>query len=187
MGDISVQLSGRFVLRIAPSLHARLRERAREAGISLNDYCARKLGAPEPWTPASATPAIEHVGEILGDDAMGVIVYGSWARGEAAAGSDVDLLIVLREGVALTRDLYRRWDENPPTWGDFPIEPHFVRLPSADGEITSTWAEVALDGIVLDDPTLILSRSLATIRRRIAEGEITRSSVHGQPYWTLRS
>jgi len=38
--------SGRFVLRIDPGLHAALRAAARESGVSLNDYCARKLALP---------------------------------------------------------------------------------------------------------------------------------------------
>jgi len=39
-------LFGRFLLRISPGLHAALREAATAQGLSLNDYCARKLAAP---------------------------------------------------------------------------------------------------------------------------------------------
>ena len=38
--------SGRFVLRIEPGLHEALRNAARASGLSLNDYCARRLAAP---------------------------------------------------------------------------------------------------------------------------------------------
>ncbi|WP_240922535.1 nucleotidyltransferase domain-containing protein [Thermococcus sp. 9N3] len=35
--------------------------------------------------------------EILGDDLVEVILFGSYARGEAKEDSDVDVLVVLRE------------------------------------------------------------------------------------------
>ncbi|MFC1575971.1 toxin-antitoxin system HicB family antitoxin [Gemmatimonadota bacterium] len=38
--------SGRFVLRIDPGLHGALRQGARETGMSLNEFCARKLAHP---------------------------------------------------------------------------------------------------------------------------------------------
>ena len=37
------QFSGRFVLRLEPSLHRRLAARALVAGESLNSFCAKKL------------------------------------------------------------------------------------------------------------------------------------------------
>ena len=41
--DKNLGCSGRFVLRIDPGLHGALRKAARAAGVSLNEYCARKL------------------------------------------------------------------------------------------------------------------------------------------------
>jgi hypothetical protein len=95
----------------------------------------------------------------------------------------VDLLLVVESGLEITRALYRDWDERPLRWEDHPVEPHFVHLPEANARITGLWAEAAVDGVVLFERGLELSRHLAQVRRRILAGEIQRRWVHGQPYW----
>jgi predicted nucleotidyltransferase len=178
--------SGRFVLRIGPGLHAALRAAARDAGVSLNDYCARKLGLPSGPLAAAAPAgdAVARAAGLFGERLLGVVAYGSWARGEAGPGSDVDLLVVLDDRVALTRALYADWDAAPLTWGGRPVEAHFVHLPPAAETVAGLWAEVALDGIVLFERGLRLSARLAAIRRDVAAGRIVRREAHGQPYWT---
>jgi hypothetical protein len=174
--------SGRFVVRIDPGLHALLREAARHAGVSLNDYCAGKLALP--GTPVG--PAADVVGRaasMFGDALAGVIAFGSWARAEQAVSSDVDVLVVVGPKVTVTREHYRRWDAEPIRWGARAVDAHFLRLPAAGERVTGIWAEAAVDGVVLFDPDLDLSRRLVEIRRRIVAGEIVRRSVHGQPYW----
>ena len=52
----------------------------------------------------------------MGAHLVGIIVHGSSARGEARTTSDVDVLVVVDLALALTRALYRRWDEIPVTW-----------------------------------------------------------------------
>ena len=176
--------SGRFLLRIDPELHARLREEARAAGISLNDCCVARLSAPASGLPAPGAAALRHAESAVNGPLLGAVVYGSWARGEETSESDVDILIVVPPATGITRELYRRWDAAPPQWEGRVIEPHFVRLPDIVAEITGTWAEAAIDGIVLFDPKLLISRTLSSIRLRILEGEIIRRWAGGQPYWT---
>lgn len=175
--------SGRFVLRIEPGLHAALREAARAAGVSLNDYCACKLASPGGTVPGPAAMLVRHAANLLGDALVGVVVYGSWARGEAGSSSDVDVLLVVDRQVKLTRELYRRWDAVGFRWDDHPVEVHFIRFPEPDGRLSGLWAEVALDGLVLFERDLMVSRTLAGIRRRIAAGELIRREVRGQTYW----
>jgi len=177
--------SGRFVLRISPGLHAALRAAAGDEDLSLNDYCARKLAAPVGRLASfgGAMAAVERAAGLFAGDLIGVVAFGSWARDELADGSDIDLLVVLEEGTALTRELYRRWDEEPIEWGGRPVEPHFVRLPADDEPPGGIWPEVALDGIVLFERGLRLSAHLARVRRQIASGRLVRRFVHGQPYW----
>ena len=175
--------SGRFLLRIEPALHEALRAAARAARLSLNDYCSAKLTAPgvDPSGPASRV--VHHAAGSIGGALVGVVAYGSWARGEAGDDSDVDVLLVLAPGSSVTRRLYRDWDRATLTWDGHGVEPHFARLPAPDDPITGLWAEVAIDGIVLFERGLVVSRYLARVRRRIATGELTLRHAHGQPYW----
>jgi len=175
--------SGRFVLRIDPGLHAALREAAREAGVSLNEYCLRKLASPAGDVAGPAAEAVERAAAMFGDSLVGIVVYGSWARDEMAEGSDVDLLVILDRRVAITRELYHTWDTSPIRWDARPVEPHFVHLPEHGARVSSTWAEVALDGIVLFERGVVVSRLLVDLRRKIVAGELVQRRIHGQTYW----
>lgn len=180
--------SGRFVIRIDPALHASLREGARAAGTSLNHYCARKLAAPGgPMDPA-AVALMKRAGTVLGSSLLGVVAFGSWVRGDDTAASDLDVLVIADDRVAIARDLYRRWDAGPGLeWNDRRVEPHFVQLPRGNAPISGLWAEVAMDGVVLFQREYAVSRRLAGLRRRILEGEVSLHRVRGQPYWVRES
>jgi predicted nucleotidyltransferase len=175
--------SGTFVLRLDPRLHAVLRHEAVAAGTSLNEWCSRSLAAPGAAGLSAAAEVVVMIRAGLGADLLGVVAYGSFARGELAAGSDVDLLVVLSEGVKITRSLYRQWDGVVPAWEGREIDLHFVHLPDGDDPVSGTWAEAGVCGIVLYDHDLIVSRRLIDIRSRIAGGELTRRMAQGQPYW----
>lgn len=174
--------SGRFLLRLDPRLHGTLRHAAAEAGLSLNEYCVRALTGSR-GVAGPGWQAVERAAATVDAGLVGVVVYGSWARGEAADGSDVDVLVVVDGEVPVVRSLYRRWDEEPVSWEGRRVEPHFVHLPAADERPSGTWAEVAMDGLVLFDRKLTVSRALARLRRLIVEGGLVRGEAHGQPYW----
>jgi predicted nucleotidyltransferase len=175
--------SGRFLLRLGPELHGRLRAEAAEAGLSLNEYCARKLALPwpPPSDPAGAVLASSRA--VLGEALVGVVAFGSWARGEAMTGSDVDVLLVVEPGTRVTRGIYREWEAASPGWGGRRVDAHVVVLPSSAARVSGLWAEAALDGMVLGDRGHRIGRYLGAIRRRIAAGELERGEAHGQPYW----
>jgi hypothetical protein len=63
------------------------------------------------------------------------------------------------------------------------VEVHIVNMPAPGARVSGMWAEAAIDGIVLFDRDLTLSRRLVETRSRILAGEIVRRRVHGQPYW----
>ena len=180
--------SGRFVVRIDPSLHAALRARALTEGVSLNRYCARKLGSPSSGLPQPASEAVGRAFSILGGSLLGVVVFGSWARGEPSWESDLDILLIADDRLPISRGLYRQWDDRPELeWDGHAVEPHFVHLP-AEGEMPSgLWAEVAMDGLVLFERGLAVSRSLAGFRRRILDERISHRVVHGNSYWVRES
>jgi predicted nucleotidyltransferase len=175
--------SGRFVLRLDPRLHARLRDEAGRLDISMNEYCSRVLAAPGSAALLPAPDVVLRAIDQFPDRLVGVIAHGSWARDELADSSDIDLLIVLSGDVPLNRDLYRDWDRDPIRWDSRTVEVHFVHLPSEGDPISGSWAEVALEGIVLLDHDLLIRRRLVEIRRRIAAGEVVRRMAGSQPYW----
>ncbi len=180
--------SGRFVLRVGPEFHARLRDAAREAGLSLNAYCVERLSAPSIGLAPREAPTgpVTRALDRFGRDVIGVAAFGSWARGDDVAGSDLDLLVVLEDRVPLTRSLLRTWDESPVEWDGKRVEPQLAHLPPPGRTVAGLWGEVAIDGIVLHDPSLRLSVRLARVRRDVAEGRIVRRTAHGQPYWVFR-
>jgi predicted nucleotidyltransferase len=177
--------SGRFVLRLPAALHASLQGAARAAGVSLNEYCVRRLAAPGAGLALlpDAAALVRRAAEVAGDALIGVVLHGSWARGEAARTSDVDVLIVIERRLALSRALYRTWDEAVPSWEGRRVDPHFAHPPD-DGPTGGLWGEVATDGIVLVERDLEISAILVRTRRDIAAGRLVRRIVHGQPYWT---
>ena len=182
MSDITA--SGRFVLRLPPPLHAALQEAAREAGVSLNAYCLRRLAAPGVRLEhADLAELVSRAASLAGRDLIGVAVFGSWARGNPTANSDIDALVVVEPGFALTRAAYRPWDADPPTVEGREVDAHIVRLPEMGSRVTGLWAEVAIDGLVVFERGLRLSSYLAAVRRSILAGRIERRTLHGQPYW----
>lgn len=185
MAATSSKASGRFLLRIEPGVHGALREAAAASGMSLNEYCVTKLAVPlsVAGSGESIARAVTRAAALFADDLIGVVLFGSWVRGEATEESDVDLLVVVEDDVRLTRSLYRRWDREPVLWEGRPVEPHFVHLPGPEHELIGTWAEVAVDGLVLFERGLEISARLRSIRKKIADGKLVRKTIHGQPYW----
>jgi len=174
--------SGKFVLRLDARLHGLLRQDALAAGVSLNDWCGRTLAAPG-GGGLDAAGVILTIRSRLGNDLVGVVVYGSYARDELGVGSDVDLLVVLRADKPITRALYREREGEVSDWNGREIDLHFVHLPMPDDRVSGSWAEAAVCGIVLYERDLAVSRRLIGIRERIAAGRLTRRMSQGQPYW----
>ena len=178
------RLQAASFVRIEPSLHASLRARARSEGISLNRYCARELGSPRSELPPPAAAVVGRAHSMLGEALLGVVVFGSWARGEPSWESDLDVLLIAGDQVSISRSLYRQWDDGPALeWDGHTVEPHFVHLPGEDETPSGLWAEVAMDGLVLFERRLEVSRTLAGVRRRILEERVSHRVAHGNPYW----
>lgn len=176
--------SGRFVLRIDPGLHGHLREAARAAATSLNEYCARKLASPGTWLDEEAAEIVERAASILGESLVGVVAFGSWVRGEHDATSDFDVLLIAADDLAILRQLYRRWDDaRGLSWKGLEVQPHFVHLLPKGDVPSGLWGEIATDGVILFERGFEVSTRLAEIRRRIADGDIVRRLAQGQPYW----
>jgi len=113
---------------------------------------------------------------------LGVVLFGSVAREQQTASSDLDLLIVVGQTVNLDRDLYNNWSNTKTNDGRTisPVYSHLVDPLRISGNL---WYEIALDGIVLYDPESKVQKVLAAIRRQIANRIVERKTVHGHPYW----
>jgi hypothetical protein len=186
--------SGRFVLRIAPELHGRLRDRAAAEGVSLNTLCARFLDAglvagreaPARTVPGLDPGLLEAVAREWSGELVGIALFGSAARGDATEASDIDLLIVLDIATRIERALYERWDRVLQARGrrsDDRVSPQFVAMPSSPEAAGGVWLEAAREGIVLDDRGGRLARFLIALRDLVATGAVSRKKVHGHPYW----
>lgn len=176
--------SGRFVVRIDPALHASLRQAARTAGTSLNHHCVRKLASPRAPLDSTAAAVVGRATTILKDSLLGVVAFGSWARRDESSTSDMDVLLITGDNVAISRSLYRQWDAGPDLdWDGHEVSPHFASLPSENERVSGLWAEVAVDGLILFERALLVSRRLASIRRRMLDGKISLRVAGGQRYW----
>lgn len=173
-----------FVLRVPAALHRRLQKAARHAGISLNEYCVRRLGAGGTGVALhpDAGALVARAVDVAGDALLGIVLHGSWIRGTAGPSSDVDALIVIDRRCALTRSLYSAWDTEPVRWEGRLVDPHFVHLPETPVP-AGVWAEASVEGVVLFEIDAHVSNALAAVRREIANGRLMRRVVHGQPYW----
>lgn len=181
------QLSGKFVLRVDPDLHAELKYAAREANMSLNEYCCLRLKSySKSDSMRLVQPLLKQATDIVGAALLGLVVFGSWARGEEHSASDIDVLVVVDAQTQLAPRFYHQWDQNPLKWSGHIVEPQFVQIPPQDKVQAGIWAEVALDGIVLFEKNFALSRKLAQIRNQIVSGLIERKIVHGQSYWVIK-
>ena len=153
--------------------------------MSFNEYCVRRLAAPAAIDAGSDIRGlvVDRARRLFGHRLAGVIAIGSWARGRAAAESDIDVLIVVDPDVLLRRDLYRTWDQEPLAFEGRVIDAHFAHLLAPGAQPGAVWCEAALDGIVWHDRQGAIAARLVDVRHAIAEGRLVRGFVHGQPYW----
>jgi predicted nucleotidyltransferase len=174
----------RVLLRLPVPLHRSLRQAARAAGLSFNEYCVRQLAIVPAADPAGvASVVLDRARALFGENLLGVVALGSWAAGRPARTSDIDVLIVIASTVALTRDLYRHWDQAPLSAEGRLVDPHFVHLPAPDTSPGAAWCESAVEGHVWYDRDGLIAARLVEIRRAIASGRLVRAFAHGQPYW----
>lgn len=177
--------SGKFVLRMEPALHARLARRAADEHRSLNSVCVALLeDALVPGASARLPYGLQSLLELqngLSGDVLGLVMYGSQARGEARADSDIDILVVLADSRPITRSLYTELD-SISTW-DGRVSLMLSHLPSEPTRPSGLWLEVSQDGLVLYDRHGIVQPTLAAVRRVIASGRVVRRESHGQGYW----
>lgn len=176
----------RLLLRLPRALHVLVQAGASAAGISVNEYCVRRLAAPGPGLTLDG-PWLDVVTRAHGmfrTHLAGVMAHGSWVRGEATRDSDIDALVVVDSTVPLVRATYRRWDEDSLSWDGRRVDVHFVHLPDPDRPLSGLWYEAAVEGVIIHERAGAVSAQLLRARQAIAAGRVVRKVVQGQPYWT---
>lgn len=181
--------SGKFVLRIPPPLHKELATHAHKEGVSLNALCLQLItNALHPTNTASwpdvLAPVINYLQTQCGKNLLGIIAFGSRITGTATEDSDLDILVVLGDKVAIRRGLYRDWDNDAPRIDDYLLDPHFTHLPKDIREVGAVWLEAATSGEIVYDPQHRIQKVLDELKQPIESGKIRRGWSHGHPYWT---
>lgn len=173
-----------FVLRIDAGTFSKLKSHAGRCETSINAVCTSFIerGLIDSLTP-NKDPAVDKAKSVYGKNLVGVVLFGSAARGTQRETSDVDYLIVLSDLIQIKGKLYRAWDDVNTNDQLANASPHFVHLPKDAQKAGSLWLEVAMEGRILMDTDFMIERHVSALRRCIAEGVFERSYVYGVPYW----
>jgi hypothetical protein len=171
----------RILLRLPARLHDAVKSRAEATQSSINSllesYIARGLQGA--YNDLAETQIISFARRDFGTSFLGLLLFGSQARGDAHDTSDTDILMVVDDSVTIDRALYRTWDERMPEH----ISLQIAHLPSAPRDAGSLWLECALDARILHDPTGRIADFFAQAKEYITSGCIVRRTIHGQGFW----
>jgi len=171
----------RILLRIPAALHRVVKARAKESNASINSVLVQAIhqGLSMGDVRNVEPLIIKRATSEFGDAFVGLLLFGSRARGDAHETSDTDILLVVDQSVRVVREMYRMWDEILPAGISLSIS----SLPDAARDAGSLWLECALDAKILYDPTGALRRRLDEIKEMIVSGVFVRRTTHGQGYW----
>ena len=140
----------RFLLRLDPETFQMLAKLSKRQKVSMNALCSRfiKEGLAAGTQDQKWIQTI--VSAYQGDGLQSIVLFGSQARGEATASSDVDLLLVFSAGTKITRSLYRKFETIMESFSEESRHSiHCVSIPEDVKSVSGFWFEIALDGIIL--------------------------------------
>jgi hypothetical protein len=132
---------------------------------------------------APLTEVITALKHSLGDNLVAVVVFGSRARGEACETSDWDLLLIARH---LPEKVFQRhlWLKSllPVDWrGQATI---IAKTPEEfTASLPPLFLDIALDGIVLYDPSGYLVEKLTQLQRLIGKRGLHREAAQRDLTW----
>jgi hypothetical protein len=141
-------------------------------------------------TPAEVAERCEKIvaalRAALGEKLVAVALYGSWARGDAEEGSDIDLLIIACD--LPDHPLERRKFLHHIVSDISPRTDFSAYSPEGfDGQFQSLYLDFGLDAKPLYDPTGYLTQRLERVRAIIEEAGLYREQKGKDLYWHWRN
>ncbi|MFQ5611253.1 MAG: nucleotidyltransferase domain-containing protein [Anaerolineae bacterium] len=123
---------------------------------------------------------------LLGPSLVAIVLYGSWARGEARPGSDVDLFLVARNlpEDRFDRAVYLR--QAVAGCGSLPVSILAKEPAQFEAHFPPLYLDIGLDGIIIDDSGGYMARKLARIREIIDQAGLYRVRQEGELMWWFR-
>ena len=129
---------------------------------------------------------VDALREALGPDLVAVALFGSWARGDAEEGSDIDMLLIAN---GLPERLWQRQMclREPLSQRGTRIASFIALRPDEFlSRFPSFYLDIALDVRTLYDPTGLLDRSILRIRELIEESGLHRTGGRKQFFWNWK-
>jgi predicted nucleotidyltransferase len=123
--------------------------------------------------------------KLLGDELVGLVLFGSWACGEAREDSDVDVFVVLKnlKGVEARAAVYKVVSRSVGRAVTL-VDARADELFKDELELTPLLLNILVDGIVVYDRTGKLAELAAKARRLVeAEGLVRYRTPDGKYGW----
>ena len=145
---------------------------------------------PEPYRRV-VEELLRELKEFFGGKLVSLVVYGSVARGDFSAGSDLDLLIVI-DGIPRSRlerlELFEHVEERVrPVIEGLGIEVSpVIKSPDEARRITPLYLDLVEDAIIVYDRDGFFERILMKLRAKLKELGAERVRVGKKWYWRLK-
>ncbi|RLE89482.1 MAG: nucleotidyltransferase domain-containing protein [Thermoprotei archaeon] len=132
--------------------------------------------------------ASKNLKKALGDRFVGLMLFGSYARGEASEESDVDVLVVLRglEGFKARSEIYSILAEHikkPVTLIDVELE----EVSKKELEVTPLLLNILYDGQIIYDESGILRRLKDNAFKLVKKAQLVRYRTPNGKYGWKRA
>jgi predicted nucleotidyltransferase/HEPN domain-containing protein len=167
----------------------------RHAQSGLNSSNAGKFERESARVPREAADIVQKLKEcaselekLLGDELLGLLLFGSWARGEAREDSDVDVFIVLKslKGVEARALVYKVVAERVKRAVTL-VDARADELFKEELELTPLLLNILVDGVVVYDRTGKLAELASKARRLVEEMSLVRYRTPDGKYgWERR-
>jgi predicted nucleotidyltransferase len=124
-----------------------------------------------------------------GQDLVSVVLFGSWARGEARAESDIDLLVISKHFPGSRLDRHRdMFEAVKAVTKDFALKSSIIPLTPKEASATKPfYLGMVTAHVLLYDRDGFFAAILQRLKKRLVElGSERRVDKDGYEYWVLK-